>query len=155
MNEKRYMKNTVTGVIFPYDPAVMTVSTHMAECTAEGVLIGRAPVAENTMLEKISELQNKYQDEVLRSARFETAANNALAEVQKLKKENLALASEITRLKDKIAKMESTQVPLTDKLNSMTFDDLRKEAKELGIKNYSDLTKESLVTAILAARKGN
>ena len=150
MNEARFMKNTAPGVVMPYNPAVMKVSPHVAECTAEGVLIGRAPVAENTMLERITELQAKFEQETLRSGRFETAAQNALAEVERLTGENQALAEENAALREKVAKLEAAAPPLSERLNAMKVAELRQLAVERGIEKPDDLKKEELIAAIIA-----
>ena len=153
MEEKRYMKNTVTGVVMEYNKDVIKVSPHIAECTAEGILIGRAPVAENTMLERITELQEKFEQAEVRAKNFEMAAQNERSKFDLLKEEKSTLEKENAELKEKIAKLESEMPSLLERLSSMKVAELRQIASERDIANIDDLKKEELIAAIIATEE--
>lgn len=153
MEEKRYMKNTVTGVVMEYNKDVIKVSPHIAECTPEGILIGRAPVAENTMLERITELQEKFEQAEARAKNFEMAAQNERSKFDLLKEEKSTLEKENAELKEKIAKLESEMPSLLERLSSMKVAELRQIASERDIANIDDLKKEELIAAIIATEE--
>ena len=73
MMNKRYMINTKTGVILPYDSNVMSLGkTNIKECTADGVLIGAGNTEKDEMLTRIGELESLIDEKNRRIAALES-----------------------------------------------------------------------------------
>ena len=126
MND-RFMLNTKTGVIFPYDALSMKANKHLVECNSAGVPIGRPG-------DNLDELY---------------------AEIDRLQKENTEKDLHIAMLETKIEKLENEKISSDPKnirrreLQDMSLEQLKDTAAALGITAKGN--KADFVEAILEA----
>lgn len=78
MEEKRYMKNPDTGVIFEYRAEDMAANNRLVECTADGVVFGKSTTPVDDLYARIVDLEREVEEKNLRIAALESQiAQNA------------------------------------------------------------------------------
>lgn len=126
-NTKRYMINTNTGVILPYDATVMALgNSHIKECTVDGVIYGAGNTEVDELKAQNAELQFIIDEQKRRIA---------------------SLESYVLQLEDD--KNSGDDVRRRRELEDMTFDDLKKLCAEYGIAAKGN--KAALIETILRA----
>lgn len=128
MND-RFMKNTKTGVIFPYDALSMKANKHLVECNSAGVPIGRPGDKLDELYAEIDRLQKESADKDLHIAMLE-------ANIEKLENEKIANDPLNVRRRE---------------LQELTLEQLRGMAEELGISPKGN--KSDIIEAILESAK--
>ena len=126
MNE-RFMVNTKTGVIFPYDVVALKANKNVVECNASGVPIGRPDNNLDDLYAEIDRLQKDVAEKDLRIAMLE-------ADVERLENEKIANDPKTIRSRE---------------LQDMTLEALKEIAAGLGITIKGN--KSDFVEAIIEA----
>ena len=127
---QRFMKNTKTGVIFPYNAESMRLDRkHLVECNAAGVPVG---VPESSI------------DDLHRHITALEAENAAL------KSERDLLAARLAQAETALRNAETPETKRRLELESMKVDELRDIAATLGIEELAGLKKNAIIDAILA-----
>jgi uncharacterized small protein (DUF1192 family) len=128
MEKERFMKNTVTGVIFRYRAEDMQANSKLVECTEDGVIFGKSTVPVDELYARIAELERIVAEKDIRIAALENAISSAAAE--KTEKKNTE----------------------TKELEDLKVDDLKTLAVDLGI-NIDGMKKADIIAAIIAKKE--
>jgi predicted RNase H-like nuclease (RuvC/YqgF family) len=93
MDKNRYMKNTVTGVIFPYRAEDIRANDDLVECTADGAVFGKSGTKTDDLYARINELEQTLAEKEM----YISALKNELA---KLTESKIAQSPEIVRRRE-------------------------------------------------------
>lgn len=125
---KRFMKNTRTGAIFPYNAELMRLGrNHIVECNEQGVPVGRPETAVDKLYEQLAEKDKVIANLEIRIATLENALSNAEA---------------------KLAEVSTDVEKRRKELEDMNMDELRKIAAGMDVPS-ANLKKGALIEAIL------
>jgi hypothetical protein len=130
MNEKRYMKNPDTGVIFAYRAEDMRANKKLVECTADGVVFGKSTTPTDELYARIAELEQMVYEKDIR--------------IQ-------ALESYINKLETQKREFEPPQVSRRRELEELRLDDIKTIAAKMGLN--TDGRKSDIIENIIAAEK--
>jgi hypothetical protein len=130
MNEKRYMKNPDTGVIFAYRAEDMRANKKLVECTADGVVFGKSTTPTDELYARIAELEQMVYEKDIR--------------IQ-------ALESYINKLETQKREFEPPQVSRRRELEELRLDDIKTIAAKMGLN--TDGRKSDIIESIIAAEK--
>lgn len=126
MND-RFMLNTKTGVVFPYDALSLKANKHLVECSSAGVPIGRPGDNLDELYAEIDRLQKENAEKDFRISML-------VAEVERLENEKIANDPKTIRRRE---------------LQDMTLEQLKELAAALGLTAKGN--KADFVEAILEA----
>lgn len=126
MND-RFMLNTKTGVVFPYDALSMKANKHLVECNSAGVPIGRPGDNLDELYAEIDRLRKEIADKDLHIAMLE-------ANIEKLENEKITSDPKNIRRRE---------------LQDMTLEQLKELAEDIGVTVKGN--KSDYVEAILEA----
>lgn len=125
----RFMKNTKTGVIFPYNAESMRLDRkHLVECNAAGVPVGVPETSIDDLHRHITALE----------------AENAA-----LKSERDLLAARLAQAETALRNADSPEIKRRRELEEKKVDELRDLAATLGIVELVGLRKSEIIDAIL------
>jgi hypothetical protein len=130
MNEKRYMKNPDTGVIFAYRAEDMRANKKLVECTADGVVFGKSTTPTDELYARIAELEQMVYEKDIR--------------IQ-------ALESYINKLETQKREFEPPQVSRRRELEELRLDDIKTIAAKMGLN--TDGRKSDIIESIITAEK--
>jgi hypothetical protein len=125
---KRYMLNTITKVVWDYDPQAIKLNRDLVECNEIGVPIGRPETVTDELYGKIIDLEGEVAEKNLRIAALESR----LAEAEALLK-----AATVNARKEA--------------LGDMTIKELKKVADGMNLDIPNSADKAEIVDMIYAA----
>lgn len=128
---QRFMKNTKTGVIFPYDSDSMRLGRkNLVECNAAGVPVGVPDTSIDDLVKRIDGLEK---------------------DLAAVRAERDLLASRLAQAENKLREAEDPTFKRRRELESKKLDELRSLADALGIPDAASMKKAAVIDAIMFA----